>query len=83
MESRNWVSLFYDYYVKGWSAETESLYFIIIMLRDGVQKLSRAYGIDSQNPMVLNHLANHFFFKKDYNKVGHYTPIGVLRISTT
>ena len=40
------------------------------MSRDGVQKLSRAYGIDSQNPMVLNHLANHFFFKKDYNKVG-------------
>ena len=48
----------------------QSLYFIIVLLRDGVQKLSRAYGIDSQNPMVLNHLANHFFFKKDYNKVG-------------
>jgi len=40
-------------------------------IRDGVQKLSRAYGIDSQNPMVLNHLANHFFFKKDYHKVQH------------
>jgi RNA polymerase-associated protein CTR9 len=38
-------------------------------IRDGVQKLSRAYTIDSTNPMVLNHLANHFFFKKDYNKV--------------
>ena len=37
--------------------------------RDGVQKLSKAYGIDPQNPMVLNHLANHFFFKKDYHKV--------------
>ena len=38
-------------------------------IRDGVQKLSRAYTIDSTNPMVLNHLANHFFFKKDYHKV--------------
>ena len=33
--------------------------------------MSKAYGIDSQNPMVLNHLANHFFFKKDYQKVQH------------
>jgi len=40
-------------------------------IRDGVQKLSKAYGIDPQNPMVLNHLANHFFFKKDYHKVQH------------
>lgn len=39
--------------------------------RMGVQKLSKAYSIDSTNPMVLNHLANHFFFKKDYNKVQH------------
>jgi RNA polymerase-associated protein CTR9 len=38
-------------------------------IKDGVQKLSRAYTIDSTNPMVLNHLANHFFFKKDYHKV--------------
>ena len=30
----------------------------------GVQLLSRAYGIDSTNPMTLNHLANHFFYKK-------------------
>ena len=33
-------------------------------IRNGVQLLSRAYTIDSSNPMVLNHLANHFFFKK-------------------
>lgn len=39
--------------------------------RMGVQKLSKAYSIDSTNPMVLNHLANHFFFKKDYHKVQH------------
>lgn len=26
--------------------------------------LSKAYAIDPKNPMVLNHLANHFFFKK-------------------
>jgi RNA polymerase-associated protein CTR9 len=39
--------------------------------RWGVQMLSRAYTIDPTNPMVLNHLANHFFFKKDYMKVQH------------
>lgn len=38
-------------------------------IRKGVQSLSRAYSLDSNNPMVLNHLANHFFFKKDYGKV--------------
>ncbi|EDW69381.1 RNA polymerase-associated protein CTR9 homolog [Drosophila virilis] len=37
----------------------------------GVQMLSKAYTIDNANPMVLNHLANHFFFKKDYQKVHH------------
>ncbi|XP_030761980.1 RNA polymerase-associated protein CTR9 homolog [Sitophilus oryzae] len=40
-------------------------------IKNGVQMLSKAYTIDSSNPMVLNHLANHFFFKKDYNKVQH------------
>jgi len=40
-------------------------------IQDGVKKLSKAYSIDSTNPMVLNHLANHFFFKKDYVKVQH------------
>jgi RNA polymerase-associated protein CTR9 len=35
----------------------------------GVEMLSRAYTIDPTNPMVLNHLANHFFYKKDYTKV--------------
>ena len=40
-------------------------------IQEGVKKLSRAYTIDSSNPMVLNHLANHFFFKKDYEKVQH------------
>lgn len=39
--------------------------------KSGVQMLSTAYTIDSTNPMVLNHLANHFFFKKDYQKVQH------------
>ena len=42
---------------------------LINNFRDGVQKLSKAYQLDNQNPMVLNHLANHFFFKKDYSKV--------------
>ncbi|XP_001951487.2 RNA polymerase-associated protein CTR9 homolog isoform X1 [Acyrthosiphon pisum] len=34
----------------------------------GVNMLSKAYTIDTTNPMVLNHLSNHFFFKKDYTK---------------
>uniref|UniRef100_A0A2P2I017 RNA polymerase-associated protein CTR9 homolog n=1 Tax=Hirondellea gigas TaxID=1518452 RepID=A0A2P2I017_9CRUS len=38
-------------------------------IRKGVQKLSQAYKIDITNPMVLNHLSNHFFFKQDYQKV--------------
>lgn len=33
-------------------------------IRKGVQKLSLAYKIDITNPMVLNHLSNHFFFKQ-------------------
>lgn len=40
-------------------------------IRTGVQMLSKAYTTDSTNSMVLNHLANHFFFKKDYSKVQH------------
>lgn len=35
----------------------------------GVELLSRAYQKDKTNPIVLNHLANHFFYKKDYEKV--------------
>lgn len=37
-------------------------------IKNGVQLLSRAYTIDPSNPMVLNHLANHFFFKKVISK---------------
>uniref|UniRef100_A0A0K2UHC9 Uncharacterized protein n=1 Tax=Lepeophtheirus salmonis TaxID=72036 RepID=A0A0K2UHC9_LEPSM len=40
-------------------------------IQEGVRKLSKSYSIDPSNPMVLNHLANHFFFKKDYSKVQH------------
>ena len=32
--------------------------------KNGVQLLSKAYSIDPANPMVLNHLANHFFYKE-------------------
>lgn len=32
----------------------------------GVNMLSKAYSLDPTNPLVLNHLSNHFFFKKDY-----------------
>ena len=38
-------------------------------IQEGVKKLSIAYAIDPSNPMVLNHLANHFFYKKEYSKV--------------
>uniref|UniRef100_A0A5K3FBW5 TPR_REGION domain-containing protein n=2 Tax=Mesocestoides corti TaxID=53468 RepID=A0A5K3FBW5_MESCO len=38
-------------------------------IKQGVQKLSRAYNLDPTNPMVLNHLADHFFYKKEYDKV--------------
>ena len=38
-------------------------------IKRGVNHLSKAYTLDRSNPMVLNHLANHFFFKKDYTKV--------------
>ncbi|XP_018496723.2 RNA polymerase-associated protein CTR9 homolog [Galendromus occidentalis] len=37
-------------------------------IQSGVTILSKAYTIDSANPMVLNHLANHFFFKRDFQK---------------
>ncbi|OXA64554.1 RNA polymerase-associated protein CTR9 [Folsomia candida] len=40
-------------------------------IRLGVQLLSRAYSVDPTNPMVLNHLADHFFFKRDFQKVQH------------
>lgn len=38
-------------------------------IKQGVQKLSRAYNLDPTNPMVLNHLSDHFFYKKEYAKV--------------
>lgn len=33
-------------------------------IRAGVEMLSKAFHTDRTNSMVLNHLANHFFFKK-------------------
>ena len=43
--------------------------FKVDSIRNGIKLLSKGYQIDPSNPMVLNHLANHFFFKK----VSHYT----------
>ncbi|XP_018496756.1 LOW QUALITY PROTEIN: RNA polymerase-associated protein CTR9 homolog [Galendromus occidentalis] len=37
-------------------------------IQSGVTILSKAYEIDSANPMVLNLLADHFFFKRDFQK---------------
>lgn len=38
------------------------------MLPKAMQLLKQAYDLDRSNPTVLHHLANHFFFKKDYSK---------------
>ena len=32
-------------------------------VRSGIQALGKAYQTDPENPMVLNHLSNHFFYK--------------------
>ncbi|GMR41708.1 hypothetical protein PMAYCL1PPCAC_11903, partial [Pristionchus mayeri] len=40
-------------------------------IQSGVQNLYRAYKIQSDNPIVLNHLANHFFYKGELSKVDH------------
>ncbi|KAH7730110.1 hypothetical protein AAVH_02602 [Aphelenchoides avenae] len=37
-------------------------------VRSGIQALGRAYQNDPENPMVLNHLSNHFFYKNDLDK---------------
>ena len=33
-------------------------------IRSGIQALGLAYHHEPENPMVLNHLANHFFYKQ-------------------
>lgn len=38
-------------------------------ITSAMQMLKKAFEANSTNSMVLNHLANHFFFKKDYQKV--------------
>uniref|UniRef100_A0A914EKH2 RNA polymerase-associated protein CTR9 homolog n=1 Tax=Acrobeloides nanus TaxID=290746 RepID=A0A914EKH2_9BILA len=38
-------------------------------IKHGIKSFSRAYQLEPENPMVLNHLANHFFFKDDLDKV--------------
>ncbi|VDM39381.1 unnamed protein product [Toxocara canis] len=40
-------------------------------IQNGVQSLGRAYQIDQENPVVLNHLANHFFYRNDMDRVEH------------
>jgi len=40
-------------------------------IRKGTTMLSTGYRLDSSNPMVLNRLADHFFFKKAYDRVKH------------
>lgn len=37
-------------------------------IKIGITLMSEAYKIDPTNPSVLNHLSNHFFFKKNYKK---------------
>lgn len=38
-------------------------------IKEGVQMLGKAYQIDNSNSVVLNHLANHFFFKMEYEQL--------------
>ncbi|KII65041.1 RNA polymerase-associated protein CTR9 [Thelohanellus kitauei] len=38
-------------------------------IRNGMQLLTKAYSIDPRNPLVLNLLGDHFFYKNDYEKV--------------
>ncbi|KAM3723175.1 RNA polymerase-associated protein [Dirofilaria immitis] len=40
-------------------------------IRRGVESFGRAYQIEQENPVVLNHLANHFFYKKELDRVEH------------
>ncbi|XP_025191695.1 RNA polymerase-associated protein CTR9 homolog [Melanaphis sacchari] len=37
-------------------------------IKFGISLLSEAYKINPIHPLVLNHLSNHFFFKKQYDK---------------
>jgi len=37
-------------------------------LKGAVNMLANAYRYDNTHPMVLNHLANHFFYQGDYEK---------------
>lgn len=41
-------------------------------VKRGMQTLSSAYQIDRNHPTILNLLADHFFFKKDYQRVRLY-----------
>ncbi|MFH4984632.1 hypothetical protein AB6A40_011341 [Gnathostoma spinigerum] len=38
-------------------------------IQRGVRALGKAYQLEQENPVVLNHLANHFFYKKDLERV--------------
>ena len=38
-------------------------------VKQGVQLLSQAYQVENENPLVLIHLADHFFHKKEYRLV--------------
>lgn len=39
------------------------------IMNNALIKLRAAYNMDKTNPVVLNYLANHFFFKNEYPKV--------------
>lgn len=38
----------------------------------GINMFTKAYSIDPTNLMVLNHLSNHFFFERDYEKSEYF-----------
>jgi RNA polymerase-associated protein CTR9 len=38
-------------------------------VQQAMKMLSKAYFVNPNHPMVLNNLANHFFFREEYKKV--------------
>src|SRR4051812_16166503 len=49
-------------------------------IKHGIKSFSRAYQLEPENPMVLNHLANHFFFK-DVSCFTYYLHLALGRLS--
>mmetsp|Transcript_7346 Transcript_7346/g.31200 ORF Transcript_7346/g.31200 Transcript_7346/m.31200 type:complete len:1115 (+) Transcript_7346:42-3386(+) len=49
-------------------------------VRQGTERLTKAYAVNPQHPRVLNYLANHFFYKGEY---GHVETMATKALSLT